>query len=162
MKGCTWRDIRRTFLLATMATSSSPTPISARFTLELEFVLCLAHPAYLQHLALSYPHLLNPPATSKSTSHITEETDSDAAKFARYLSYLHSYWRTPEYSKYLTYPGATLRNLELLQQEQFRKDLIRPDVIAKLEQMPGAPKQEPDSVGDEAVQVPEGMDTAPG
>lgn len=131
-----------------MAASPPPSPISARFTLELEFVLCLSHPGYLQYLALNYPHLLNEP-TSSSASNSSTDPDSDAARFARYLSYLYSYWRTPEYSKYLTFPGATLRNLELLQQEQFRKDLIRPDVIAKLEQS-GA-----------AIEVQEVQDPAP-
>ena len=147
-----------------MGPSSPPTPISARFTLELEFVLCLSHPGYLQHLALAYPHLLNLPATKSSTAQTKEDSDSDAAKFARYLAYLYSYWRTPEYSQYLTYPGATLRNLELLQQEQFRKDLIRPDVIAMLGQMPEATKQEElDKPADVLAKVQEGaMQTSPG
>jgi mediator of RNA polymerase II transcription subunit 31 len=114
--------------------AANPSPISARFTLELEFVLCLSHPGYLQHLALNYPHLLNEPASTAYKKGSTAESDSDATRFARYLAYLYSYWRTPEYSKYLTYPAAILRNLELLQQEQFRKDLIRPDVVARLEQ----------------------------
>lgn len=112
-----------------MDSTSPPIPLSQRFTLELEFVLCLSNPQYLQYLAVNYPHLLNSP------QHSTAPEDSDAARFARYLNYLYSYWRTPEYVQYLTHPGATLRNLELLQQEQFRKDVIRPDVIAKLYEM---------------------------
>ncbi|KAH0844165.1 hypothetical protein AYO21_11520 [Fonsecaea monophora] len=114
-----------------------PAALSHRFTLELEFVLCLSNPLYLQYLALNFPHLLNKPATSQNAS---EGDDSDAARFARYLKYLYNYWRTPEYAKYLTHPGATLRNLELLQQEQFRKDIIRPDVIAKLFETDGTPQ----------------------
>ena len=147
-----------------MATSAPPPPISARFTLELEFVLCLSHPGYLQHLALTYPHLLNPPTSNTSIAQPEQKSDSDAAKFARYLSYLYSYWRTPEYSKYLTYPGATLRNLELLQHEQFRQDLIRPDIIAMLGQMPEAAKQEElEKLLIDAAQVQEGaMQTSPG
>jgi mediator of RNA polymerase II transcription subunit 31 len=109
-----------------MVETEPPAPLSARFTLELEFVLCLANPAYLSYLAQNFPHLLNKPADS------TLDDDSDAAKFARYLKYLYEYWKTPQYAQYLTYPGAALRNLELLQQEQFRKDIIRPDVIEKL------------------------------
>lgn len=115
--------------------TAAPTLISARFTLELEFVLCLANPYYLQYLAQTYPHLLNnsSSATHKpSTTNSLPLDDSDASRFARYLGYLYSYWRTPEYSKYLTHPGAVLRNLELLQQEQFRRDIIRPDVIGRL------------------------------
>ena len=30
------------------------------------------------------------------------------------------------------YPGPTLKALELLQQEQFRKDILRPDVFERL------------------------------
>ncbi|KIY01388.1 uncharacterized protein Z520_02940 [Fonsecaea multimorphosa CBS 102226] len=118
-----------------------PTALSHRFTLELEFVLCLSNPLYLQYLALNFPHLLNKPATSQNP---TEADNSDAARFARYLKYLYNYWRTPEYAKYLTHPGATLRNLELLQQEQFRKDIIRPDVIAKLFETDVAQQDAPD------------------
>lgn len=92
-------------------------------------MLCLSNPQYLQYLAVTYPHLLNRP------QHSTAPEDSDAARFARYLKYLYDYWRTPEYVQYLTHPGATLRNLELLQHEQFRKDVIRPDVIMKLYEM---------------------------
>lgn len=112
-----------------MDLTKPPTPLSHRFTLELEFVLCLANPHYLQYLAVNYPHLLNKPTASHSS---VDVEDSDAARFARYLEYLYDYWRTPQYAKYLTHPGATLRNLELLQQEQFRRDIIRPDVVAKL------------------------------
>ena len=108
------------------AVTEPPTPLSARFTLELEFVLCLANPNYLSHLASQFPQLLNKPANT------TWDDDTDAAKFARYLKYLYDYWMTPKYSQYLTHPGAALRSLELLQQEQFRKDIIRPDVIEKL------------------------------
>jgi mediator of RNA polymerase II transcription subunit 31 len=116
---------------------SPPKLPSPRFTLELEFVLSLSNPYYLSHLALTYPHLLNPPqdpsqSSSQRSSLSESEPESDASKFASYLSYLYNYWRQPEYARFLTHPGATLRNLELLQQEQFRKDIIRPDVIEKL------------------------------
>ena len=108
-------------------TTTPPTAASPRFILELEFVLSLSNPYYLSHLAVTYPHLLNPPTTDDSPS-----SDSDASRFASYLAYLYTYWRTPAYSKYLTHPGAVLRSLELLQQERFRRDIIRPDVIARL------------------------------
>jgi hypothetical protein len=112
----------------TLQPSSPPSAPSARFTLELEFVLALSNPHYLSHLAVAYPHLLHSSADSKTKP--GEDTDAD--RFARYLEYLWSYWRTPQYSKYLTHPGAVLRNLERLQQERFRRDIIRPDVIARL------------------------------
>ncbi|EJT70721.1 hypothetical protein GGTG_11744 [Gaeumannomyces tritici R3-111a-1] len=79
-----------------------------RFELELEFVQSLGNPVYLNHLAAQ--KLLSQPA------------------FVAYLEYLQ-YWTRPPYVKYLTYPGPTLRNLELLQQERFRQDIISPDLV---------------------------------
>ena len=128
-----------------------PTPISPRFTLELEFVLCLSNPFYLQYLATTYPHLLNPPpASSITTTTISPAIpdDTDAALFSRYLSYLYTYWRTPEYSQYLTHPAAALRNLQLLQSEEFRRDLIRPDIIAKLFDLEGDQSNHNDATGE--------------
>lgn len=119
-----------------MDATNPPVPLSHRFTLELEFVLCLSNPHYLQYLAVNFPHLLNKPTSSHNTA-VNDDTDAD--RFARYIKYLYEYWRTPRYVKYLTHPGATLRNLELLQQEQFRKDIIKPDVIAKLFETDAAP-----------------------
>ncbi|KAI9904262.1 hypothetical protein N3K66_000791 [Trichothecium roseum] len=82
-----------------------------RFEIELEFVQCLANPYYLNHLAAL--KLLSQPA------------------FVAYLRYLQ-YWSRPPYVKYLTYPGPTLRHLELLQHERFRKDIISPDLAQRL------------------------------
>ncbi|MCJ1284098.1 suppressor of hpr1 [Xylographa opegraphella] len=82
-----------------------------RFELELEFVTLLASPPYLSHLATT--KLLQNPA------------------FVAYLKYL-LYWTQPAYVKYLSYPGPTLKALELLQQEDFRRDVLRPDVVARL------------------------------
>lgn len=107
------------------------TPLSnnPRFTLELEFVSSLANPYYLSHLAVTYPNLLE-------ISHPDSSSSSDDAKaFAAYLAYLYSYWRRPEYVQFLTHPGATLRALRLLQEERFRRDIIRPQVIEALARM---------------------------
>ncbi|KAK0730055.1 SOH1-domain-containing protein [Lasiosphaeris hirsuta] len=82
-----------------------------RFELELEFVQSLANPQYLNHLA-SRKLLTNP-------------------SFVAYLDYLQ-YWNRPPYLKYLTYPGPTLKNLQLLQQEKFRQDIISPDLVQAL------------------------------
>jgi mediator of RNA polymerase II transcription subunit 31 len=125
---------------------------SPRFTLELEFVLSLSNPYYLQHLATVYPHLFIPPTTSSTSS------ESDASKFAAYLSYLYNYWRTPEYAQYLTHPGAVLNTLKLLQQEQFRRDVIRPDVVEAL--LRGGSKVD-EKEGDGVVTVQEEGDQAP-
>jgi mediator of RNA polymerase II transcription subunit 31 len=48
-----------------------------------------------------------------------------------YLSYLQ-YWSHPPYLKYLTYPGPTLKHLELLQQERFRQDILNPEIVGML------------------------------
>jgi mediator of RNA polymerase II transcription subunit 31 len=81
-----------------------------------------ANPHYLLHLATlttsetpntpSIPLLAHPP-------------------FIAYLSYLQ-YFSTAPYLKYLTYPGPTLKNLELLQNERFRRDVLSPDVVGQL------------------------------
>ncbi|KAL7947223.1 mediator of RNA polymerase II transcription subunit 31 [Trichoderma barbatum] len=82
-----------------------------RFEIELEFVQSLANPYYLNHLASQ--KLLTQPA------------------FIAYLDYLQ-YWSKPPYLKYLTYPGPTLRHLQLLQRERFRQDIMSPDLVQRL------------------------------
>jgi mediator of RNA polymerase II transcription subunit 31 len=94
--------------------SSSSEPLYAdnsRFTLELEFVTLLGSPPYLSYLATT--KLLQNP------------------QFIAYLKYL-LYWTKPEYVKYLMYPGPTLKALELLQVEGFRRDVLRPEVVGWL------------------------------
>ncbi|KKA27951.1 hypothetical protein TD95_001196 [Thielaviopsis punctulata] len=78
-----------------------------------QFVQSLANPLYLNHLA-SEKYLQKP-------------------EFVAYLDYLQ-YWSKPPYLKYLTYPGPTLRNLELLQQERFRTDILSPDLVQRMMQ----------------------------
>ncbi|KAI9750067.1 MAG: Glucan 1,3-beta-glucosidase 3 [Chaenotheca gracillima] len=82
-----------------------------RFELELEFVQCLANPLYLNHLAAQ--KLLEDPC------------------LIAYLDYLQ-YFAQPEYTKFLTYPGPTLKSLQLLQQESFRKEILKPDTVQRL------------------------------
>ena len=50
-----------------------------------------------------------------------------------YLDYLQ-YWSRPPYLKYLIFPGPTLKNLQLLQTERFRQDIISPDLVNVLVQ----------------------------
>ncbi|KAJ5623435.1 hypothetical protein N7490_012040 [Penicillium lividum] len=107
-----------------------PTLTNPRFVIELEFVSSLANPYYLSHLAVTYPSLLG-------ISRADEDDDDsasapDAQAFAAYLAYLYSYWKTPEYSQFLTHPGPTLRALRLLQEDNFRRDIILPQVIEGL------------------------------
>uniref|UniRef100_A0A6U6IBL1 Mediator of RNA polymerase II transcription subunit 31 n=1 Tax=Odontella aurita TaxID=265563 RepID=A0A6U6IBL1_9STRA len=73
-----------------------------RFELELEFVQCLASPAYLHHLATS--GLLS---------------DSSFLSFLEYLRY----WSRPEYARFITYPHC-LYFLDLLTtNETFRREM---------------------------------------
>ncbi|KAH6633565.1 mediator of RNA polymerase II transcription subunit 31 [Boeremia exigua] len=82
-----------------------------RFELELEFVQCLANPAYLNFLA---------------TQKLYEKPD-----FVAYLAYLQ-YFKEPRYAKFLHHPGPTLWALELLQQERFRREILNPGLMQKL------------------------------
>lgn len=83
-----------------------------RFEIECEFVSSLANPRYLQHLAAN--------------------KFFDDARFVEYLRYLQ-YWREPAYVKYLVYPGPTLNHLRLLQEERFRREIISPETVMRLE-----------------------------
>ena len=77
----------------------------ARFALELEFVMSLANPRYIHHLA--------------------KEKFLDDPSFVAYLAYLQ-YWREPRFCQYIVFPHC-LRMLELLQQPSFRAALKRAD-----------------------------------
>jgi mediator of RNA polymerase II transcription subunit 31 len=76
-----------------------------------KFVQTLANPYYLNHLA-------------------SQKFFSEPA-FVSYLDYLQ-YWKEPPYLKYLTWPGPTLKHLQLLQQERFRQEIISPDLAQLL------------------------------
>ncbi|KAK9825384.1 hypothetical protein WJX81_007537 [Elliptochloris bilobata] len=69
-----------------------------RFSLELEFVQCLANPHYLNWLS--------------------QNRYFDEPAFIKYLDYLQ-YWRQPHYARFLTYPHA-LFFLDLMQSPDFR------------------------------------------
>ncbi|KAL4809938.1 SOH1-domain-containing protein [Aspergillus unguis] len=113
-------------------TQPPATLTNPRFTLELEFVSSLANPYYLSHLAVNYPSLLGISKSGNESEINDDNADPEAEAFAAYLAYLYSYWKTPEYSQFLTHPGATLRALRLLQEESFRRDIVRPQVIEGL------------------------------
>jgi mediator of RNA polymerase II transcription subunit 31 len=88
-------------------------------------LLSLTNPLSLPHQfvqSLSSPFYLN---------HLASQKYLEQPAFIAYLHYLQ-YWSHPPYLKYLTYPGPTLKNLELLQQEKFRADILAPDTVARL------------------------------
>jgi len=76
---------------------------SNRFELELEFLQCLASPAYLHHLA---------------TTGILNES-----KFLSFLKYLQGYWKRPEYARFVTYPNAFYFLDLLISNERFRREM---------------------------------------
>ncbi|KAJ4337154.1 Mediator of RNA polymerase II transcription subunit 31 [Didymella glomerata] len=82
-----------------------------RFELELEFVQCLANPEYLNFLASQKMY--------------------EKPEFVAYLGYLQ-YFQEPQYAKFLHHPGPTLRALELLQQERFRREILHPGLVERL------------------------------
>lgn len=125
----TAQRLQQTFNMDPSTQPPLPAVTNPRFTLELEFVSSLANPYYLSHLAVTYPSLLG---ISRSDDNDETPSDPDAQAFAAYLAYLYSYWKTPEYSQFLTYPGPTLRALRLLQEDRFRRDIILPQVIERL------------------------------
>ncbi|KAF7908408.1 uncharacterized protein EAF01_004163 [Botrytis porri] len=85
-----------------------------RFEIELEFINAISSPYYLMHLAsLSSGTLLSSPP------------------FIAYLKYLQ-YFTKPPYLKFLSYPGPSLKHLELLQNENFRRDCLSIDIISML------------------------------
>mmetsp|Transcript_20284 Transcript_20284/g.30507 ORF Transcript_20284/g.30507 Transcript_20284/m.30507 type:complete len:166 (+) Transcript_20284:105-602(+) len=84
-----------------MTSSQSILPPN-RFELELEFIQCLASPAYLHHLA---------------TTGVLQE-----AAFLEFLEYLQ-YWKKPEYVKYLSYPHCLYFLELLLENSTFRREL---------------------------------------
>ncbi|GLT39884.1 hypothetical protein SLA2020_140510 [Shorea laevis] len=75
-----------------------------RFSLELEFVQCLANPTYIHYLA--------------QNRYFEDEA------FIGYLKYLQ-YWQRPEYIKFIMYPHC-LYFLELLQNANFRNAMAHP------------------------------------
>ncbi|KAH7474468.1 Mediator of RNA polymerase II transcription subunit 31 [Phytophthora ramorum] len=78
-----------------------------RFQMELEFIQCLASPAYLNFLAINR-YFENP-------------------AFMNYLQYL-KYWKLPQYAKYIVYPHC-LAFLDMLDDERFRQMIAREDFM---------------------------------
>ncbi|EGV61479.1 suppressor of hpr1 [Yamadazyma tenuis] len=81
--------------------------LPTRWEIELEFVQSLANIQYLSYLAQN--NYLNNP------------------EFLNYLEYLN-YWKSPGFAKHLVYPNC-LHILTLLQNEEFRKNIVNPDFI---------------------------------
>lgn len=64
-------------------------------------------------------------------NHLASQKLFQDPSFVAYLKYLQ-YFAKPEYTKYLLYPGPTLKALELLQQERFRQDILSPEIVGRL------------------------------
>lgn len=89
---------------------AEPDELPTRWEVELEFVQSLANIQYVNFLAQN--DYLSDPA------------------FINYLSYLN-YWKEPKYAKYVVYPNC-LHILTLLQNEEFRKSIVNPELINTL------------------------------
>ncbi|KAI2488928.1 Mediator complex subunit 20 [Fragilaria crotonensis] len=81
---------------------SPPELPTNRFELELEFIQCLASPAYLHHLA---------------TTGVLQET-----AFLDFLEYLQ-YWKKEEYARFLSFPHCLYFLDLLLKNPTFRREL---------------------------------------
>ncbi|KAL2055918.1 hypothetical protein ABVK25_003560 [Lepraria finkii] len=100
-----------------------------RFELELEVPL-LPLPSPPRPTNLGFP-VRNPPLLPLYLNHLASLKLLQSPEFIAYLKYLQ-YWTRPEYIKYLSYPGSTLKALELLQEERFRTDILSPEVVGLL------------------------------
>ena len=87
------------------------TSLPTRWEIELEFVQSLSNIPYVNYLAQN--NYLQDPS------------------FINYLKYLE-YWSEPEYSKYLVYPNCLHILKLLLLLEQFRRDIVNPEVMNTL------------------------------
>lgn len=64
-------------------------------------------------------------------THLASQKYLQNAFCMAYLAYL-LYWTRPEYTKFLMYPGPTLRVLELLQVKRSRSEVLSADVAGGL------------------------------
>lgn len=93
-----------------MSVPDQPEELPTRWEVELEFVQSLANIQYVNWLAQN-EYLADP-------------------AFINYLKYLN-YWKQPQYAKYVVYPDC-LHVLTLLQNEEFRKSIVNPELINTL------------------------------
>ena len=84
--------------------------LPTRWEVELEFVQSLANIQYLSYLAQN-EYLKKP-------------------EFLAYLEYMN-YWRRPEYARYVVYSNC-LHILTLLQTQEFRDNIVKPEFINML------------------------------
>ncbi|KAI9849438.1 MAG: hypothetical protein M1837_004058 [Sclerophora amabilis] len=101
----------------------------SRFELELEFVQCLSVKFALFTVVRNLRDINS--ANPWYLNHLATQKLFDNPSLVAYLHYLQ-YFARPEYVKFLTYPGPTLKALQLLQQESFRKDILSPDTARRL------------------------------
>ncbi|KAI9775236.1 MAG: hypothetical protein M1839_001354 [Geoglossum umbratile] len=103
-----------------------------RFELEVEFVQCLLVPRLQRNsVGLENTTDLRDRGNPWYLNHLATQKLLDNPAFLAYLSYLQ-YFSQPEYTKYLLYPGPTLKALQLLQQEKFRQDILSPETVARM------------------------------
>ena len=106
----------------------------ARFELELEFVQALANPYYLHSLAQQ--NILSQPAFVNYLKYLLYWKEREYARFLQYVVTFHSstFASVNFVSVGLSYPHA-LHHLDLLQHEQFRKEIGKDEWREKLNQL---------------------------
>ena len=87
-----------------------PSDSSTKFILELEFVQCLANPAYIHYLA--------------------QRGYFKDGGFISFLKYLQ-YWKSPPYLFYIQYPNCFVYLDMIISSEAFRLDAARNESIIK-------------------------------
>ncbi|RLN89954.1 hypothetical protein BBJ28_00024350, partial [Nothophytophthora sp. Chile5] len=114
-----------------MSTSAAKADVPSndvRFQMELEFIQCLASPAYLNcACAATSPVSRLPPLPSSFAIFLAINRYFDNPAFMNYLQYL-KYWKQPQYAKYIVYPHC-LAFLDMLEDERFRQMIAREDFM---------------------------------
>jgi mediator of RNA polymerase II transcription subunit 31 len=98
-----------------------------RFELELE--VCLSPLPH--HQPANTPKFVQLLGNPWYLNHLASHNVLDKPEFVAYLDYLQ-YWRQAAYAQFLSYPGPSLRALELLQQPKFRAEIVRPVVMGMM------------------------------
>jgi len=92
-----------------------PTP-DKRLLIDLEFIQNLANVRYISFLA--------------------QEKYFEKPEFMNYLRYLR-YWKRPEYAQHLLFPQCLAFLEALIENEQFRKEIILPQFVDFVHQQQG-------------------------
>jgi len=94
---------------------------SNRFELELEFIQCLASPAYLHYLGCVQFKFVGIRFFFNLIAYSTSGLLTDPA-FIKFLEYL-TYWKRREYIRFISYPNCFYFLDLLINNERFRREI---------------------------------------